>query len=152
MAVTTTVAQFAAELECPVATLLEQLRSAGVAKQSPSDVLNESDKERLLGYLRSSHGTASGDRKKITLTRKSTSEIKLPSLGMHEASRHAQGGDAGFARISHSPHLALGAVRESAGGCARGMTELDDCYVKPVPWLKCGNKPLAAGSAVLEAY
>ncbi|MFZ2989006.1 translation initiation factor IF-2 associated domain-containing protein, partial [Ideonella sp.] len=73
----TTVAQLAAELNRPAATLLEQLKSAGVAKISPDDSLNESDKERLLDHLRTSHGTVAGaDRKKITLTRKSTSEIK----------------------------------------------------------------------------
>ncbi|WP_395700858.1 translation initiation factor IF-2 [Aquabacterium sp.] len=72
----TTVAQFAAELNRPAGTLLEQLQSAGVAKKSPDDALTDSDKERLLDYLRTAHGTAGGDRKKITLTRKSTSEIK----------------------------------------------------------------------------
>jgi translation initiation factor IF-2 len=72
----TTVAQLAAELNQPAATLLEQLQSAGVGKKSSEDSLNESDKERLLDYLRTSHGTVSSDRKKITLTRKSTSEIK----------------------------------------------------------------------------
>ncbi|KQV96800.1 translation initiation factor IF-2 [Rhizobacter sp. Root1221] len=72
----TTVAQFAAELNRSAAALLEQLQSAGVAKASTDDALTESDKERLLDFLRSSHGTAAGERKKITLTRKSTSEIK----------------------------------------------------------------------------
>jgi translation initiation factor IF-2 len=72
----TTVAQLATELNRPAATLLEQLQSAGVAKKSADDSLTESDKERLLEHLRSSHGTAASDRKKITLTRKSTSEIK----------------------------------------------------------------------------
>ncbi len=72
----TTVAQFAAELNRPAGTLLEQLQSAGVAKKSPDDALTESDKERLLEFLRQSHGTGSSDRKKITLTRKSTSEIR----------------------------------------------------------------------------
>ncbi|MCK6431831.1 MAG: translation initiation factor IF-2 [Aquabacterium sp.] len=72
----TTVAQFAAELNRPAGTLLEQLQSAGVAKKSPDDALTETDKERLLDYLRSAHGTAGAERKKITLTRKSTSEIK----------------------------------------------------------------------------
>ncbi|MEK8033926.1 translation initiation factor IF-2 [Ideonella sp. DXS29W] len=72
----TTVAQLATELNRPAATLLEQLQSAGVAKKSPDDSLTESDKERLLEHLRSTHGTAGSDRKKITLTRKSTSEIK----------------------------------------------------------------------------
>jgi len=72
----TTVAQFAAELNRPATTLLEQLQSAGVVKRSAQDLLTEGDKERLLTFLRNSHGTAGADRKKITLTRKSTSEIK----------------------------------------------------------------------------
>jgi len=72
----TTVAQFAAELNRPATTLLEQLQSAGVSKRSTDDALTDGDKERLLDFLRSSHGTSGGDRKKITLTRKSTSEIK----------------------------------------------------------------------------
>jgi translation initiation factor IF-2 len=72
----TTVAQFAAELNRSAAALLEQLESAGVAKASSDDALTEADKERLLDHLRSSHGTAGAERRKITLTRKSTSEIK----------------------------------------------------------------------------
>ena len=72
----TTVAQFAAQLNRPVNALIEQLQSAGVAKQSPDDALTESDKERLLEFLRTAHGTAAPERKKIVLTRKSTSEIK----------------------------------------------------------------------------
>jgi translation initiation factor IF-2 len=72
-----TVAQFAAQLNRPTMALLEQLQSAGVAKQSPDDALTEADKERLLDFLRSSHGTvASAERKKITLTRKTSTEIK----------------------------------------------------------------------------
>ncbi|MFN9194881.1 MAG: translation initiation factor IF-2 associated domain-containing protein, partial [Pseudomonadota bacterium] len=73
----TTVAQLAAQLNRPTAALLEQLQSAGVAKQSPDDSLTDADKERLLEFLRSSHGTtASTERKKITLVKKSTTEIK----------------------------------------------------------------------------
>ncbi|MGZ5894131.1 MAG: translation initiation factor IF-2 N-terminal domain-containing protein, partial [Caldimonas sp.] len=73
----TTVAQLAAELNRPAAALLEQLQSAGVSKASADDSVTESDKARLLDHLRSAHGTAaSGERKKITLMRKSTSEIK----------------------------------------------------------------------------
>ncbi|MDM4765433.1 translation initiation factor IF-2 [Pelomonas sp. SE-A7] len=72
----TTVAQFAAELNRPAGTLLEQLQAAGVKKASAEDALNEADKEKLLDYLRTAHGTSGAERKKITLTRKSTSEIK----------------------------------------------------------------------------
>ena len=73
----TTVAQFAAQLNRPTTALLEQLLSAGVTKQSADDALTENDKERLLDFLRSSHGTVpSAERKKITLVKKSTTEIK----------------------------------------------------------------------------
>jgi translation initiation factor IF-2 len=72
----TTVAQFALQLNRPTKALLEQLQSAGVAKQSADDALTDSDKERLLEFLRSAHGTGGAERKKITLTRKSTTEIK----------------------------------------------------------------------------
>ncbi len=72
----TTVAQFAAEINRPAAGLLEQLQTAGVAKASIDDALTDADKERLLDHLRSAHGTGAVERKKITLTRKSTSEIK----------------------------------------------------------------------------
>ncbi len=73
----TTVAQFATQLNRPTTALLEQLQSAGVTKQSADDALTENDKERLLDYLRTSHGTVpSAERKKITLVKKSTTEIK----------------------------------------------------------------------------
>lgn len=72
----TTVAQLAAELNRSATALLEQLQSAGVRKASTADTLTDADKERLLDHLRSAHGTSAGERKKITLTRKSTSEIK----------------------------------------------------------------------------
>ena len=71
-----TVAEFAAELGKPTSVLLEQLSSAGVSKRAGNDMLTESDKQKLLGYLQAAHGTATGERKKITLTKKSTSEIK----------------------------------------------------------------------------
>jgi translation initiation factor IF-2 len=72
----TTVAEFASELKKSTETLLEQLRSAGVAKSSATDALSDTDKQKLLGFLQASHGTATGERKKITLVKKSTSEIK----------------------------------------------------------------------------
>jgi len=72
----TTVAQLATELNRPVATLLEQLQAAGVAKKAAEEALNDADKERLLDHLRTLHGSSGAERKKITITRKSTSEIK----------------------------------------------------------------------------
>ncbi len=75
--VMTNVAKFAAELKMPADVLLEQLKAAGVTKSSPDDALSEADKERLLTALRRSHGADDPlKKKKITLTRKQTSEIK----------------------------------------------------------------------------
>jgi translation initiation factor IF-2 len=71
------VAQFATELKMPADLLLTQLRSAGVEKSSTSDPLSKDDKDKLLNHLRRTHGTASEtEKKKITLTRKETTEIK----------------------------------------------------------------------------
>ena len=72
----TTVAELAAELNKPTTLLLEQLSAAGVPKSAGSDPVTESDKQMLLNHLKASHGTAGGERKKITLVKKSTSEIK----------------------------------------------------------------------------
>ncbi|MDY0073558.1 MAG: translation initiation factor IF-2 [Thauera sp.] len=69
------VTEFAGELKMPAATLLEQLKRAGVEKNGPNDLLTEQDKARLLEHLRRSHGD-SGAKGKITLTRKQTTEIR----------------------------------------------------------------------------
>ncbi len=69
-----TVAQFAIELKMPANVLLEQLRAAGVDLNSVEDNVTDGDKARLLESLRRSHGATEG--KKITLTRRQTSEIR----------------------------------------------------------------------------
>src|SRR5438270_8919273 len=71
----TSVAQFASELKVPPSVLLEQLRAAGVEKRMPEDSLTDTDKSRVLEYLRKTHGSAES-KNKITLTRKQTSEIR----------------------------------------------------------------------------
>ncbi|HKW81641.1 MAG TPA: translation initiation factor IF-2 [Casimicrobiaceae bacterium] len=71
----TTVDKFATELKMPAGMLLEQLAAAGVAGKKQGDKLSEQDKTRLLDYLRKQHG-GQDQKKKITLTRKQTSEIK----------------------------------------------------------------------------
>ncbi|MCC2971733.1 translation initiation factor IF-2 [Massilia sp. IC2-476] len=71
------VAQFATELKMPADLLLTQLRSAGVDKSSTSDPLSKDDKDKLLNHLRRTHGASeTGEKKKITVTRKETTEIK----------------------------------------------------------------------------
>ena len=72
----TNVSNFAAELKVPAEVLLEQLRAAGVEKASADDLLTESDKAQLLTALRRAHGADDAPKKKITVVRKQTSEIK----------------------------------------------------------------------------
>ena len=72
-----TVAQLATELNRSPAALLEQMKAAGIAKAAHDDAVTEADKALLLDYLKRSHG-ATGEpvRKKITLTKRETSEIR----------------------------------------------------------------------------
>jgi len=71
-----TIEQFATDLKMPAGALLEQLAQAGVAGKKEGDNLSEQDKTKLLDYLRKQHGAAGEPKKKITLTRKQTTEIK----------------------------------------------------------------------------
>ncbi|MDR2244016.1 MAG: translation initiation factor IF-2 [Burkholderiales bacterium] len=74
----TTIETFAEELKVPIATLLEQLAAAGVEDKKVGDNLTAEDKAALLDYLRQQHGASSEPKKRITLTRKETSEIRAP--------------------------------------------------------------------------
>ncbi|MCL2309287.1 MAG: translation initiation factor IF-2 [Proteobacteria bacterium] len=73
----TTIETFAEELKVPVATLLEQLAAAGIEDKKVGDKLTAKDKAALLDYLRQQHGAVE-PKKRITLTRKETSEIRTP--------------------------------------------------------------------------
>ena len=78
-----TVKQLAQVVGTPVDKLLVQLGEAGVSKSSESDSVSDEEKQKLLTHLRRSHGkdeSNSGGRK-ITLRRKSVSEIKVDSSG-----------------------------------------------------------------------
>ncbi|MBS0614637.1 MAG: translation initiation factor IF-2 associated domain-containing protein, partial [Proteobacteria bacterium] len=77
-----TVAQFAEVLKVPVDRLLLQLDQAGIKVAGAQDMISEEAKHELLTHLRRSHGSEpSGDTapRKITLKRKSQSELKLAS-------------------------------------------------------------------------
>ncbi|MCC7006684.1 MAG: translation initiation factor IF-2 [Ottowia sp.] len=71
----TTVAQLATELNRSPTVLLEHLQAAGVDKVALEDTVTEADKALLLDYLKHHHGGESV-RKKITLTKRETSEIR----------------------------------------------------------------------------
>jgi translation initiation factor IF-2 len=73
----TTVTDFASELNLSPAALLKQLAAAGVDASSVDASLSASDKGKLLEYLRKQHGAADDSSgKRITLTRKSTTELR----------------------------------------------------------------------------
>src|SRR5437660_30413 len=78
-----TVAQFAEVLKVPVDRLLQQLDQAGIKVDSAEDMISEDAKHELLTHLRRSHGhddvQVDAAPRKITLRRKSQSELKLAS-------------------------------------------------------------------------
>jgi translation initiation factor IF-2 len=73
----TTVKVLAAELKRTSADLLEQLKAAGINKGSEEEGITEKDKTVLLEHLQKEHGSAdAGNRKKITLIKRESSEIR----------------------------------------------------------------------------
>src|SRR4029077_14337208 len=78
-----TVSQFAEVLKVPVDRLLVQLDQAGIKVSGPDDRISDDAKLELLTHLRRSHGSDDdGDAapRKITLKRKTQSELKLASV------------------------------------------------------------------------
>ena len=79
-----TVRQYADVIGVSVDRLLEQLQQAGLLDKSPDDMLSDNEKSELLGFLRKKRGKdEASEPKKITLKRKSVSEIKVavPTAG-----------------------------------------------------------------------
>ena len=79
-----TVSQLADVLGVDVDKLVTQLNDAGIEAESADDPVSNEDKKKLLAHLRTSHGkedrdvTAPG---KVTLRRRSVSELRVPSSG-----------------------------------------------------------------------
>ena len=74
-----TVAQLAENVGTPVEKLLEQLSAAGIKVKGPKSLVNETQKQELLNYLRRSHGEETGGPQRITLQRKQLSTLKVSS-------------------------------------------------------------------------
>nr|VFK56859.1 MAG: bacterial translation initiation factor 2 (bIF-2) [Candidatus Kentron sp. TUN] len=75
-----TVRQLADVIGISVDRLLVRLDEAGLSHRDPGESINERDKNKLLSYLRRIHGKDEGvkaPQKKVTLKRKSVSEIKI---------------------------------------------------------------------------
>ncbi len=83
-----TVKQYAEVIQIPVERLLEQLQEAGLSAKSEDDRISDNEKTELLGYLRRKHGkdNQSGP-ERITLRRKTISEIKMPATGLGSRSK-----------------------------------------------------------------
>lgn len=73
--------EFAKTVGIPVERLLEQLQEAGVATMQADSLIGDEDKQKLLSYLRSKHGASEQGAapRRVTLKRKSVSEVKLGS-------------------------------------------------------------------------
>lgn len=77
-----TVQEFAEQVGIPVDRLLTQLSEAGLGDRNPDAAISDEDKATLLAHLRQSQRSKEpedGAPAKITLTRKSHSQIKLPA-------------------------------------------------------------------------
>ena len=77
---TTTVSKLASALKLSDEKLILQLNDAGIDVTSKDDVVSNDQKLLLLNHLRGSHGTkstASSAPKKLTISRRSQSELKL---------------------------------------------------------------------------
>ena len=77
-----TVSEFATDIGVPVERLCEQLVEAGLSAKSEQDTITDAEKTKLLAFLRKKHGKDDdGEPKKITLRRKTVSELKVPVSG-----------------------------------------------------------------------
>lgn len=71
-----TVNELANSIGAPVERLLKQMQEAGLQHKSAAARVSDDEKQRLLAYLKSSHGEAAAEPRKITLQRKTTTTIK----------------------------------------------------------------------------
>ncbi len=77
-----TVSEFAADVGVPVDRLREQLVEAGLSEKNEQDTITDDEKTKLLAFLRKKHGKdADAEPRKITLRRKTVSELKVPVSG-----------------------------------------------------------------------
>ena len=85
-----TVSQLADVLGVDSNKLLAQLKDAGIKADSGEDSVSNDDKKRLLAHLRASHGKIESDAtapRRVTLKRKSVSELRVPGSGPRASTR-----------------------------------------------------------------
>src|SRR5690606_20407098 len=71
-----TVNELAKSIGAPVERLLKQMQEAGLQHKNAEAKVSDDEKQRLLNFLKSSHGDVALEPKKITLQRKTTTTIK----------------------------------------------------------------------------
>lgn len=74
-----TISSFASQIGISIDKLLEQLDQAGIAGKSADDLLEDSEKIRLLQFLKGEATREEPGRSRITLKRKTTNEIRQTS-------------------------------------------------------------------------
>ncbi|TQV70505.1 translation initiation factor IF-2 [Exilibacterium tricleocarpae] len=74
-----TVSELAKSVGASVERLLKQMKEAGLSHQSAEALVSDAEKQKLLTFLKTSHGENSAAPKKITLKRKTTTTLKTGS-------------------------------------------------------------------------
>ena len=72
-----TVKELAQVTGTPVERLLQQMQEAGLSHTSAEQQVSDEEKQRLLTFLKSNHGDSAAEPRKITLTRKTVSTLKV---------------------------------------------------------------------------
>jgi translation initiation factor IF-2 len=74
-----TVSELAKSVGAPIDRLLKQMQEAGLSQKTPEARVSDDEKQRLLAFLKTSHGESTAEPRKITLQRKTTTTIKTGS-------------------------------------------------------------------------
>jgi len=76
-----TVKELAESIGTPVDRLLTQMGEAGLKQKRADQAVSDDEKQKLLTFLKRAHGDSEGGQRKITLTRKVTTQIKSSGSG-----------------------------------------------------------------------
>ena len=72
-----TVKELAQVTGTPVERLLQQMKDAGLSHTGAEQTVSDDEKQRLLTFLKGAHGDGADEPRKITLTRKTVSTLKV---------------------------------------------------------------------------
>ena len=128
-----TVRQLAEDVGTPVERLLVQLSEAGLPHRDADEAISDGDKAHLLTHLRRLHGKSESRSKKITLKRKSVSELKVGkkksvTVEVRKRRTYVSGGvgQAATAEPAEAPDRFEAEKQALLEEAKRRQTELDD--------------------------